>query len=156
MRPVIILWDDAYSEDEWTNLDNYNCKPETPNISIGYIVHYNNDYVHLASTIDQDGNNCCGIMAIPYSMIVYVAPLQILNEAKMYGDKEELEQYLQGKFAQRPEVYDFNDDGSKLITEILSAKTTNEVNEAFTKFESGGISSKTTHEPSTSNQPIQD
>ena len=156
MRPVIILWDDAYSEDEWMSLDNYSPKPETPNISIGYIVHYNNDYVHLASTIDQDGSNCCGIMAIPYSMIVYVAPLQILNEAKMYGDKEELEQYLQGKFAQRPEVYDFNDDGSKLITEILSAKTTNEVNEAFTKFESGGISSKTTHEPSTSNQPIQD
>ena len=153
MRPVIILWDDAYSEDEWTNLDNYNCKPETPNISIGYIVHYNNDYVHLASTIDQDGSNCCGIMAIPYSMIVYVAPLQILNEAKMYGDKEELEQYLQGKFAQRPEVYDFNDDGSKLITEILSAKTTNEVNEAFTKFESGGISSKTIPEPFASNPP---
>ena len=153
MRPVIILWDDAYSEDEWTNLDNYNCKPETPNISIGYIVHYNNDYVHLASTIDQDGSNCCGIMAIPYSMIVYVAPLQILNEAKMYGDKEELEQYLQGKFAQRPEVYDFNDDGSKLITEILSAKTTNEVNEAFTKFESGGISSKTIPEPSALNPP---
>ncbi len=40
-------------------------------------------------------------------MIVYVAPLQILSEAKMYGDKEEFEQYLQGKFAQRPEVYEF-------------------------------------------------
>jgi len=109
MRPVIILWDDAYSEDEWMNLDNYSPKPETPNISIGYIVHYHNDYVHLASTIDQDGNNFCGIMAIPYDMIVYVAPLQILSEAKMYGNKEEIERYLQGKFAQRPEVYDFTE-----------------------------------------------
>ena len=109
MRPVIILWDDAYSEDEWMNLDNYSPKPETPNISIGYIVHYHNDYVHLASTIDQDGNNFCGIMAIPYDMIVYVAPLQILSEAKMYGSKEEIERYLQGKFAQRPEVYDFTE-----------------------------------------------
>ena len=109
MRPVIILWDDAYSEDEWMNLDNYSPKPETPNISIGYIVHYHNNYVHLASTIDQDGNNFCGIMAIPYDMIVYVAPLQILSEAKMYGSKEEFERYLQGKFAQRPEVYDFTE-----------------------------------------------
>jgi len=130
MRPVIILWDDAYSEDEWMSLDSYSPKPETPNISIGYIVHYNNDYVHLASTIDQDGNNCCGIMAIPYSMIVYVAPLQILSEAKMYGDKEEFERYLQGKFAQRPEIYGF--------TEPVET------------------ASETTHEPSTSNQPIQD
>ena len=46
-------------------------------------------------------------MAIPYDMIVYVAPLQILSEAKIYGDKEEFERYLQGKFAQRPEVYEF-------------------------------------------------
>ena len=107
MRPVIILWNDAYSEDEWMSLENYSPKPETPNISIGYIVHYHNDYVHLASTIDQDGNNFCGIMAIPYDMIVYVAPLQILNEAKMYGNKDEFERYLQGKFAQRPEVYEF-------------------------------------------------
>ena len=107
MRPVIVLWDDAYSEDEWMSIEQYNPKPETPNISIGYLVAYNNGYIHIASTVDQDGNNCCGIMAIPYDMIVYVAPLQILNEAKMYGDKEEFERYLQGKFAQRPEVYEF-------------------------------------------------
>ena len=102
-----MLWDDAYSEDEWMSVEHYNPKPETPNISIGYIVAYNNNYVHIASTIDQDGGNCCGIMAIPYDMIVYVAPLQILSEAKMYGDKEEFERYLQGKFAQRAEVYEF-------------------------------------------------
>ena len=48
-------------------------------------------------------------MAIPYDMVVYVAPLQILSEAKMYGDKEEFEQYLQGKFAQRAEVYEFTE-----------------------------------------------
>ena len=107
MRPVIVLWDDAYSEDEWMSIEQYNPKPETPNISIGYLIAYNNGYIHIASTVDQDGNNCCGIMAIPYDMIVYVAPLQILNEAKMYGDKEEFERYLQGKFAQRPEVYEF-------------------------------------------------
>ena len=109
MRPVIVLWDDAYSEDEWMSLDHYNPKPETPNITIGYIVHFHNNYVHVASTIDQDGNNFCGIMAIPYEMIVYVAPLQILNEAKMYGAKEEYERYTQGKFAQRPEVYGFTE-----------------------------------------------
>ena len=107
MKPVIVLWDDAYSEDEWMSIEQYSPKPETPNISIGYLIAYNNGYVHIASTVDQDGNNCCGIMAIPYDMIVYVAPLQILNEAKMYGDKEEFERYLQGKFAQRPEVYEF-------------------------------------------------
>jgi len=109
MRPVIVLWDDAYSEDEWMSLDHYNPKPETPNITIGYIVHFHNNYVHVASTIDQDGGNFCGIMAIPYEMIVYVAPLQILNEAKMYGAKEEYERYMQGKFAQRPEVYEFTE-----------------------------------------------
>ena len=130
MRPVIILWDDAYSEDEWMSLDSYSPKPETPNISIGYIVHYHNGYVHLASTIDQDGGNFCGIMAIPYDMIVYVAPLQILSEAKMYGDKEEFERYLQGKFAQRPEIYGFTEPVETV--------------------------SETTHELSTSNQPIQD
>ena len=130
MRPVIILWDDAYSEDEWMSLDSYNPKPETPNISIGYIVHYHNGYVHLASTIDQDGGNFCGIMAIPYDRIVYVAPLQILSEAKMYGDKEEFERYLQGKFAQRPEIYGFTEPVETV--------------------------SETTHELSTSNQPIQD
>ena len=130
MRPVIILWDDAYSEDEWMSLDNYSPKPETPNISIGYIVHYHNNYVHLASTIDQDGGNFCGIMAIPYDMIVYVAPLQILSEAKMYGGKEEFERYLQGKFAQRPEIYGFTEPVETVL--------------------------ETTHEPSTLNQPIQD
>ena len=107
MRPVIVLWNDAYSEDEWISLDNYALKPEIPNISIGYIVRYHNGYVHVAATIDQDGN-CCSIMAIPHDMIVYVAPLQIVSEAQLYGDKQEFERYLQGKFAQRPEVYEFN------------------------------------------------
>ncbi len=107
MKPVIVLWTDAYSEDEWMNLDSYIPKPETPNISIGYIVQYHNGYVHVASTIDQDGSNFCGVMAIPYDMIVYVAPLQILSEAKMYGTKEEFERYLHGKFAQRPDVFTF-------------------------------------------------
>ena len=125
MRPVIILWDDAYSEDEWMNLDNYNPKPETPNISIGYIVHYYNNYVHLASTIDQDGNNFCGIMAIPYDMIVYVAPLQILSEAKMYGNKEEFERYLQGKFAQRLEVYDFTEPVETVLETNLEPSVLN-------------------------------
>ncbi len=107
MKPVIVLWTDAYSEDEWMNLDSFIPKPETPNISVGYIVQYHNGYVHVASTIDQDGSNFCGVMAIPYDMIVYVAPLQILNEAKMYGNKEEFERYLHGKFAQRPDVFTF-------------------------------------------------
>lgn len=148
MRPVIVLWDDAYSEDDWMSIEHYNPKPETPNISIGYIVAFNNDYVHIASTIDQDGGNCCGIMAIPYNMIEYVAPLQILSEAKIYGDKEEFEQYLQGKFAQRPEIYNFDDEGSKFITEVLNAKTINDLDKAFTKFESAEISSETNPEPS--------
>ena len=86
--------------------------------------------MHLASTIDQDGGTFCGIMAIPYDMIVYVAPLQILSEAKMYGDKEEFERYLQGKFAQRPEIYGFTEPVETV--------------------------SETTHEPLISNQPIQD
>jgi hypothetical protein len=38
MRPVIVLWDDAYSEDEWMSIEQYNPKPETPNISIGYLL----------------------------------------------------------------------------------------------------------------------
>jgi hypothetical protein len=38
MRPVIVLWDDAYSEDEWMSIEQYNPKPETPNISVGYLV----------------------------------------------------------------------------------------------------------------------
>lgn len=109
MRPVIVLWDDAYSEDEWMSLDSYVPKPETPNISIGYIVHFHNNYVHVAATIDQDGNNFCSIMAIPLDMIVYVAPLQIISEAQLYGDKQEFERYLQGRFAQRPEVYEFTE-----------------------------------------------
>jgi hypothetical protein len=90
MRPVIVLWDDAYSEDEWMSIEQYNPKPETPNISIGYLVAYNNDYVHIASTVDQDGGNCCGIMAIPYDMIVYVAPLQILAKPKYMATKKNL------------------------------------------------------------------
>jgi len=109
MKPVIVLWDDAYSEDDWVNLDRYSPQLETPNITIGYIVYYGNDYVHLSSTIDQDGSNMCSIMAIPYDMIVYVAPLQVLDEAIMYGTKDEYERYAQGKFALRPEVYDFTE-----------------------------------------------
>jgi hypothetical protein len=38
MRPVIVLWDDAYSEDEWMSIEQYSPKPETPNISIGYLL----------------------------------------------------------------------------------------------------------------------
>lgn len=106
MKPVIVLWDDAYSEDEWLALDGYTPKmTETPNITIGYIVHYANDYVHVASTIDQDGPNVCGIMAIPREMIVCVAPLHLSRiEDPIYGDDSELERYLQGKFAARPDV----------------------------------------------------
>ena len=29
MRPVIVLWDDAYSEDEWMSIEQYSPKPET-------------------------------------------------------------------------------------------------------------------------------
>lgn len=107
MKPVIVLWTDAYSEDEWMNLDNYMPKSETPNITIGYIVHFQNNYLHVASTIDQDGSNFCSIMAIPYDMIVYVAPLQILSEAIMFGDNKEFERYAEGKFAKRNEMFNF-------------------------------------------------
>ena len=104
MKPVIVLWTDAYSEDEWMNLDNYLPKPETPNVTIGYIVHDQNNYLHVASTIDQDGSNFCGIMAIPHEMIIYVAPLtRYLGEA-WHGSDEHFTEYLEGKFAQRPEI----------------------------------------------------
>ena len=104
MKPVIVLWTDAYSEDEWMNLDSYSPKPETPNVSIGYIVHDQNNYLHGASTIDLDGNNFCGIMAIPHEMIIYVAPLTLGIAQKLYGDAGHFEEYLEGKFAQRPEI----------------------------------------------------
>lgn len=104
MKPVIVLWTDAYSEDEWMNLDAYSPKAETPNVSIGYIVHDQNNYLHVASTIDQDGSNFCGIMAIPHEMIIYVAPLTLGIAQKLYGDAGHFEEYLNGKFAQRPEI----------------------------------------------------
>ena len=107
MTPVIVLWTDAYSEDEWMNLDNYSPKPETPNVTIGYIVHDNNNYLHVASTIDQDGSNFCGIMAIPHEMIVYVAPLTLGIAQKLYGDEKHFLDYLDGKCAQRPAIISF-------------------------------------------------
>lgn len=104
MKPVIVLWTDAYSEDEWMNLDSYSPKPETPNVTIGYIVHDQNNYLHIASTIDQDGGNFCGIMAIPHEMIIYVAPLSLGILQQRYGNDMHFQEYLKGKFAQRPEI----------------------------------------------------
>jgi hypothetical protein len=105
---MLVLWDDAYSvDDEWQSLDTYAPKPETPNITIGYIVCFNNNYVHVAATIDQDGCNFCTAMAIPIDMIVYAAPLGYLEEGNdFYGDKEELRRLLGGKFNERPEAFD--------------------------------------------------
>jgi len=107
MRPVIVLWTDAYSEDEWMNLDSYSPKPETPNVTIGYIVHDQNNYLHVASTIDQDGSNFCGIMAIPHEMIIYVAPLTRYLGKAWHGNDEHFTEYIEGKFAQRPEIISF-------------------------------------------------
>lgn len=107
MKPVIVLWTDAYSEDEWMNLDSYSPKPETPNVTIGYIVHDQNNYLHVASTIDQDGSNFCGTMAIPHEMIIYVAPLSMGILQPRYGDDMRFMEYKNGKFAQRPEIICF-------------------------------------------------
>ena len=104
MRPVIVLWTDAYSEDEWMNLDSYSPKPETPNVTIGYIVHDQNNYLHVASTIDQDGSNFCGTMAIPHEMIICVASLTLDIVQKLYGNTEHFEEYKNGKFSKRPEI----------------------------------------------------
>lgn len=108
MKPMLVLWDDAYSvDDEWQSLDSYTPKPETPNITIGYIVCFNNDYVHVAATVDQDGSNFCSAMAIPIDMIVYAAPLDYMPASEdFYGDKEELHRLLTGKFNERPEAFD--------------------------------------------------
>lgn len=107
MQPVIVLWTDAYSEDEWMNLDSYSPKPETPNVTIGYIVHDQNNYLHVASTIDQDGSNFCGIMAIPHEMIIYVAPLTRYLGKAWHGSDERFTEYIEGRFAQRPEIICF-------------------------------------------------
>ena len=104
MKPVIVLWTDAYSEDEWMNLDSYSPKPETPNVTIGYIVHDQNNYLHVASTIDQDGSNFCGTMAIPHEMIICVASLTLDVVQKLYGNTEHFKEYKNGKFSQRPEI----------------------------------------------------
>jgi len=104
MKPVIVLWTDAYSEDEWMNLDSYSPKPETPNVTIGYIVHDQNNYLHVASTIDQDGSNFCGTMAIPHEMIICVASLTLDIVQKLYGNTEHFKEYKNGKFSQRPEI----------------------------------------------------
>ena len=124
MKPVIVLWTDAYSEDEWMNLDNYTPKTETPNITIGYIVHFQNNYLHVASTIDQDGANFCGIMAIPYDMIVYVAPMSF-TLPKMYGEESEFERYLEGKFAKRNEMFNFTAFAETVLETTLEPSVLN-------------------------------
>jgi hypothetical protein len=109
MKPVIVLWTDAYSEDEWMNLDSYSPKPETPNVTIGYIVHDQNNYLHVASTIDQDGSNFCGIMAIPHEMITYVAPLTLGIAQKLYGNATHFDRILRGQVCTTPRDYLFSE-----------------------------------------------
>ena len=120
MKPVIVLWTDAYSEDDWMNLDAYSPKPETPNVTIGYIVHDQNNYLHVASTIDQDGSNFCGIMAIPHEMVIYVAPLTRYLGKAWHGSDKHFTEYIEGKFAQRAEITCFLNP-EETVSETLPA-----------------------------------
>lgn len=105
MQPHIILWTDAYSlEDIWQHIHDYSPKDELPNVTVGYLMKVHNGYIHVSATIDQDSSNFCTAIAIPLEMVVFIAPLRIRHAEAMASIPTSGERYLQGKFAQQPEM----------------------------------------------------
>lgn len=110
MKPIVVMWNDAYSiHDEWTSIDNYQPKPNRPNITVGYIVAHCDKYLHMAATIDQDGPNFCTAIAIPLANIVFVSSLNVVGSKTLYGDSKIWLDESQHSFLSRPQPFQLSE-----------------------------------------------
>lgn len=89
IRPVIIQWLDAYSEDGiWEEVDELLFEKHLQ-ISIGYPLRVDDYYVMLASTIDPSATTCFQAMVIPLGMIRSV--VEVTGGEELFKDEDILD-----------------------------------------------------------------
>lgn len=64
---VHVVWDDAYSTDEWVALPDLSTKRQVCH-SVGFLVAKTKDLVVVAGTIEEGGDACC-VIHIPRRMV---------------------------------------------------------------------------------------
>lgn len=67
LKRVQLVWHDAYSTDEWTNLEDLDVDPMVVT-SLGYLVTATKETVVVAGTVGQ-GQACC-VIHVPRRMVV--------------------------------------------------------------------------------------
>lgn len=89
IRPVIIQWLDAYSEDGvWEEVDELMFEKHLQ-ISIGYPLRVDDYYVMLGSTLDPSATTCFQAMVIPLGMIRSV--IEVVGGEELFNDEDILD-----------------------------------------------------------------
>lgn len=73
--PVFVIWDDAFSIDEWSSLQELKEAKGTLVHSVGFLVQRTEEYVVLALNHDTSNEAFSCIMYIPTNMVKAVVPL---------------------------------------------------------------------------------
>lgn len=74
--PIVeIIWRDAFGEQEWTLMDEWN-PPEMLICSVGYLLVEDKNYYRLAANITGDGTKKDHTMNIPKKIVVSMRTLR--------------------------------------------------------------------------------
>ena len=74
---VLVVWEDAHSEDAWTSLEDLDTRPLSCQ-TVGYLVQKTKRVVTVSSTLSEDGQACC-TLHIPRA---WVRELRYLDRRK--------------------------------------------------------------------------
>jgi hypothetical protein len=70
---VLVEWEDAFSTDEWTDLDQLE-RGCLSCVTVGFLVHRSKKTLIVAGTVSKDGQGCC-VMHIPARWVKRVQKL---------------------------------------------------------------------------------
>ena len=76
MKPVLVTWLDAVSEDAWTDLNEAMALEPATQVTLGYLIHEDSRVLVIAASYDKQNNAVASFYAIPKSWIVSVIPMK--------------------------------------------------------------------------------
>lgn len=69
LRPVFVIWEDAFSIDEWTNIEDLKEGPSATVHSCGLLVEETPKQIILTLNYDTSNDNVSCVMVIPKDMV---------------------------------------------------------------------------------------
>ena len=75
LQPVFVIWEDAFSIDEWTDISDLESQCCAMIHSCGFLLEETMDHVVLALNYDTANESASCVMYIPTNMVKAIVPL---------------------------------------------------------------------------------